>query len=77
MGCNSICVSLVGRVGSLVCLHTQLILFQKHLQYIPIARAIIPIADAEVPMVENVFTITEDQKLLGYVLLVFLVCYIC
>ena len=40
MGCNSICVSLLGRVVSLVCLHTQLILFQNHLQYKPIARAV-------------------------------------
>ena len=54
MGCNSIYVSLAGRAVSLVCLHTQLILYQKHLQYKPIAKAIIPSADAEAPMVENV-----------------------
>ena len=65
MGCNSICVSLVGRVVSLVCLCTQLSLIQKHLQYKPIAKAIIPIADVEVPMVENIFNFIEDQKLLG------------
>ena len=68
MGCNSRCVSLVARVVSLVCLHTQLILFQKHLQYKPIVQDIIPNADVEVPMVENVFTFIEDQKQLGYVL---------
>ena len=47
---------------------TQLILFQKHLQYKPIAKAIIPNTDAEVCMVENMVTFIEDQKLLGYVL---------
>ena len=68
MGCNSICGSLVGRVIGPVCLCTQLILFQKHLQCKPIVKAIIPSADAEVPMVENVFTFIKHQKLLGYVL---------
>ena len=85
MGGNSICVSLVGRVVSLVCLCTELILFQKHLQYKPIAKAIIPIADTEVPMVENIFTFIEDQELLGYVqsfvsvlfMLTIYICFIC
>ena len=68
MGCYSICVSLVGQVVCLVCLHTQLIIFQKDLQYKPIAKAIIPNADAEVPNVENILTFIEEQiLLLGYV----------
>ena len=41
---------------------------KKHLQNKPITKAIIPSANAEVPMVENVFTFIEYQKLLGYVL---------
>ena len=68
IGCNSICTLLVGRVISLACLHTQLILFQKHLQYKSIAKTIITSADTEVPIIGNVFTFIEDQKLLGYVL---------
>ena len=52
----------------LVCFHTQLILFWKHLQYNPIAKAIIPSADAKVPMAENIFTFIEDQKLVEYAL---------
>ena len=67
MGCISIHATLVGRVVSLVCLHTQLILFRKYLQYKPITKAILPSADAEGPMVENIFTFIEDQKLLGYI----------
>ena len=38
------------------------------MQYNPIDRAIILIAATGVPMVKNVFTFIEDQKLLGYVL---------
>ena len=68
MVCNSVHVSLVGRVVGLVYLCTQLILFQKNLQYKPITKAIIPSANVEVPMVENIFSFIEDQKLLGYVL---------
>ena len=66
--CNSICVSLVGRVVSLVCLCTQVIYFENICITNPIAKVMIPIANAEVPMVENIFTFIEDQKLLGYVL---------
>ena len=68
IGCNSVCVLLVGRVRDLLCLCTQLFLFQKHLQYKPIAKAIIPNADAEVPMVETVFTFIEDHRLVGFIL---------
>ena len=68
ISCNSICVSLVGRVVSLVCLCTQLSSFQKWLQYKSFSKVILPLADAEVPMVEKVFTFIEEQKLLGYVL---------
>ena len=67
MCCNSICVSLVGMAVSLVCSHTQLFLFQKHLQYKPIAQDITPIAEAEVPMIENVFTFIDDHELRRYV----------
>ena len=47
---------------------TQPILFQKQLQYKLIANAIIPSAVVNLPMVENAFTFTEDQKLVGYAL---------
>ena len=69
IGSNSICVSLTGRLVSLVCLWTQLFLFQKHLQYKPIDRAIILIAATGGSMVNKVFTFIEDQKLSGYVLI--------
>ena len=52
----------------LVYLHTQLILFQKQLQYKPIESASLPGADITVPMVEKDFTFNEDHKLFGYVL---------
>ena len=47
----------------LVCLHTQLFLFWKHLQYKSIDRANTPNAETEGPMVENVFTFIEGQGL--------------
>ena len=62
MGCNSICAPSTGRVVGLVCSHTQLFLFQKHLQYRLIDRAMITIAVTGVLMVENVFLFIEDQK---------------
>ena len=68
IGCNSVCVSLAGRVVSLVCLYIQLFLFWKHLQYKAIDRALILIAATGVPMVKNVLTFINDQKLWGYVL---------
>ena len=37
------------------------------MQYKPVAKAIILSANTEVPIVENVSTFTEGQKLLGYV----------
>ena len=52
---------------SSVFLYTTL-LFPRHLQYKPTDRAITPISENEVPMVENVFTFIEGQELLGYVL---------
>ena len=50
-----------------MCLSTQPFLFEKHLQYEAIDRAIILIAAIGVPMVKNIFTFTEDQKLCRYV----------
>ena len=63
MGCNSICISLAGIVVCLVCLCTQLLLFQKHLDYKPIDRGITPNAETEVSMVKNIFTFIEGQEL--------------
>ena len=68
MGYSSICGSLLGRVVGVVCLHTQPILFQKHLQYKLIANAIIPSAVVKLPLDENAFTFSEDQKLVLYAL---------
>ena len=53
---------------------SQLILFQKHLQYKPIANASIPSADTKVPIVGNVFCFNEGQELFGYALN-FVKCY--
>ena len=47
---------------SIVCLCTQLFLFQRHLQYKPIDTAITPNAETEVPMVERIFTLIEGQE---------------
>ena len=68
IGSNSMWASLIGRKVSLVCLQTQLYICQKHLQYKPTDRTIMLTATIEVPMVKNILTFTEDQKLCGYVL---------
>ena len=68
MGCSSIHGSLWGRVVGLVCLCTQPILFGKHLQYKPTVNAIIPSDVVKLPMVENAFTFSEEQKLVAYAL---------
>ena len=66
IGFNSIHVSLLGRLFGLGYLTAQLTLFQKHLQYKPIANASNQSAYTIIPMVENIFTFSEDQKSLGY-----------
>ena len=63
IGYNLICASLTGIVVSLVCLCTQLFLFQKCLQYKLTDKAITLAAATEAPMVKNVFSFIEDQKL--------------
>ena len=68
MGCTSICVSLLDMVFGLVCLCTQLILFQNICSINQLLMLFIPSANIKVPMVKNVFTFTEDQKLFQYAL---------
>ena len=41
-------------------------LFQKHLQYKPVANAIIPSVFLKLPLVKNALTFSVDQKLVGY-----------
>ena len=64
------------REVGLVCLHTQLFLFQKHLQYKPIERVVILTAATGVPMGKNVFSFIEDQNYEGMskVLLAYYLC---
>ena len=62
MGSNSICLSLAGIVVDLVCLCTQLLLFQNHLQYKPFNRTIMPNTEIEVPMVESIFTLLKARN---------------
>ena len=62
MGCYSICVSLLGMEFGSVCSHTQLILFQKHLQDKLITIASNLSANTKVSMVDIIFTFCDDQK---------------
>ena len=56
-------VLLTGTKTGLVCLHTQLLPFRKHLQCNVIEMNNMIITVAGVPMIENSLTFMGDQKL--------------